>query len=126
MIWFRAHARTVAATLLLSLATLGASLYSPHPADCHDADCGVILVAHDASAHRLTANPSAAGTQPLHCLVCHWARSFRPSIEVRFLTTPAATRGVTLHVESFTAAVTAPVAQPPLRAPPSSPETVIA
>ena len=124
MTWFRAQARSVAATLLLSLATLGVSFYAPHPADCHDVACGAILVAHDASAHRLTANPSAAETHPRHCLVCHWARSFRPRIEVRFLTAPAATPGVTIHVEYFTAAVTARVAQPPLRSPPSSPAGV--
>jgi hypothetical protein len=122
MIWFRARARAVSATLLVSLASLGMSLYAPHPADCHDADCGTILVAHDASAHRVTAAPTAAETHPLHCLVCHWARSFRPRIEVRFLTAPAAQAGVTVHVEYFTTAVSAPVAQPPLRAPPSSPD----
>ena len=122
MIWFRARARAVSATLLVSLASLGMSLYAPHPADCHDADCETILVAHDASAHRVTAAPAAAETHPLHCLVCHWARSFRPRIEVRFLTAPAAQAGVTVHVEYFTAAVSAPVAQPPLRAPPSSPD----
>jgi hypothetical protein len=121
MIWFRDRARIVAAILLVSLTSLGVSLYAPHAADCHDADCGIILVAHDASAHRLAANSSSAGTQPLHCLVCHWARSFRPRIEVRFLTAPAAQAGVTVHVEYFTAAVSAPVAQPPLRSPPSSP-----
>jgi hypothetical protein len=122
MIWFRAWARTVAATLLVSLASLGMSLYAPHAVDCHDVDCGTILVAHDASAHRLTADPSAPETHPLHCLVCHWARSFRPRSEVRFLTAPAAQAGVVVHVEYVTAAVSAPVAQPPLRSPPSSPD----
>ena len=122
MIWFRARARTVAATLLVSLTSLGMSLYAPHSADCHDPDCETVLVAHDASAHRVTAAPAAAETHPLHCLVCHWARSFRPRIEVRFLTTPAAQAGAVVHVEFFTAAVSAPVAQPPLRSPPSSPD----
>jgi|SRR5688572_20422052 hypothetical protein len=125
MIWFRARARTVAATLLASLVSLGMSLYAPHAADCHDVDCGTILVAHNAAAHRLTADPTAADTHPLHCLVCHWARSFRPTIEVRFLTAPAAQAGVTVHVEYCTAAVSAPVAQPPLRSPPS-PDAVVA
>ena len=82
----------------------------------------VVLVAHDASAHRVTAAPAAAETHPLHCLVCHWARSFRPRIEVRFLTAPAAQAGVVVHVEYFTAAARARAAQPPLRSPPSSPD----
>jgi hypothetical protein len=122
MIWFRVRARTVAATLLVSLVSLGMSLYARHAVDCHDADCGTILVAHDASAHRVASDPAAAEAHPLHCLVCHWARSFRPRIEVRFLAAPAAQAGVTVHVEYSTAAVSAPVAQPPLRSPPSSPD----
>ena len=65
--WFRSRASGVAATLLLSLATLGVSLHAPHPEDCHEADCGTILVAHDASAHRVRANTSTADTRPLHC-----------------------------------------------------------
>ena len=120
--WFRSTAPGIAGTLLLSLAALGVSFYAPHPADCHDADCGAILVVHDASAHRLTANPSTAEPQPLHCLVCHWARSFRPRIEVRFITAPAAQAGVVVHIEYFTAAARARAAQPPLRSPPSSPD----
>ena len=119
--WFRSTAPGVAATLLLSLAALGGSFYGPHPADCHDADCGAIFVAHDASAHRVTAAPAAAETHPLHCLVCHWARSFRPRIEVRFVTAPAAQAGVVVHVQNFPTGAGAPVAQPPLRSPPSSP-----
>jgi len=122
MTWFRAKVRIVAAALLASLASLGGSLYAPHAVDCHDADCGTILVAHDASAHRLTADPGAAETHPLHCLVCHWARSFRPTIEVRFLPAPAAQAGVVVHVQSIATGGGASVAQPPLRSPPSSPD----
>jgi hypothetical protein len=120
--WFRSTAPGVAATLLLSLAALGRSFYGPHPADCHDADCGAIFIAHDASAHRVTAAPAAADTHPLHCLVCHWARSFRPRVEVRFLTAPAAQAGFVVHIEYFTASARARAAQPPLRSPPSSPD----
>jgi len=122
MTWFRAKVRIIAAVLLASLASLGGSLYAPHAVDCHDADCGTILVAHDASAHRVTAAAAAAETHPLHCLVCHWARSFRPRIEVRFLTAPAAQAGFVVHIEYFTAAARPRAAQPPLRSPPSSPD----
>ena len=122
MTWFRAKSRIVAAALLVSLASLGGSLYAPHAVDCHDAECGTIFVAHDASAHRVSAAPAAAETHPLHCLVCHWARSFRPRIEVRFLTAPAAQAGYVVHIEYFTPAARARAAQPPLRSPPSSPD----
>jgi hypothetical protein len=118
MIWLRLRARPVAVALLAMMATLGTAVYVPHAADCHDPDCGFIVVAHDASAHRLIANPSGAKNQPLHCLACHWARSFRPRTESRVLPTPAPESGTTVHVEFFTAAASAPVAQPPLRSPP--------
>jgi hypothetical protein len=119
--WFRSTASGVAATLLMSLATLGVSLYAPHPVDCHDAECGTILVAHDASAHRVGANTSTADTHPLHCLVCHWARSFRPHITTTFVATPAAYAGIRLHFDFIPVARNTQVAQPPLRSPPSSP-----
>jgi hypothetical protein len=119
--WFRSRASGIAATLLLSLATLGVSLHVPHPADCHETDCGAILVAHDASAHRVGANTSTADTHPLHCLVCHWARSFRPHITTTFVATPAAHAGIRLHCDRITATRNMQVAQPPLRSPPASP-----
>lgn len=118
--WFRSTASGVAATLLLLVATLGVS-YAPHPEDCHDADCGTILVVHDASAHRVGASTSTADTHPLHCLVCHWARSFRPHISTTFVDTPAADAGIPLHFDLITVARNTQVAQPPLRSPPASP-----
>ncbi len=119
--WFRSRASGVAATLLLSLATLRVSAVSPHEDDCHDAACRAMAVEHDASAHQIGAPSTESDVHPLHCLVCHWVRSFRPPTEARILSTPAAEAGTTLHVEIFTAAAAAPAAQPPLRAPPSSP-----
>jgi hypothetical protein len=120
MRWFRVHASRLATVAMLSLAFVGLSAAGPHEADCHDA-CQPIAVEHDASAHRITA-PAAADEHALHCLVCHWARSFRPRAESRVLTTPGPGPGTSHHVECFTAAVSAPAAQPPLRSPPSSRE----
>ena len=118
MRWFRVHASRIATAAMLSLAAVGVSVAAPHDDDCHDAACHPFAVEHDASAHRITA-PAAADSHPLHCLVCHWARSFRPRTESRVLPTPAVEPGITVHVEYFTAAVSASVAQPSLRAPPS-------
>jgi hypothetical protein len=119
--WFRVHASQIAITAIISLAAVGVSAVSPHEDDCHDAACRAMAVEHDAAAHRIGAPPTGTDAAPLHCLVCHWGRSFRPRTEGRILSTPAAEAGTAVHVELFTAAAAAPAAQPPLRSPPSSP-----
>lgn len=119
MQWFRVQASRVAGALLVSVTMLGGSLVAPHPIDCHDA-CAE-TVTHDASAHRIRAHVPEAESHPLHCLVCHWARSFRPHTETRLLHAPAAQAGARIHIVDFTAAPAAQVAQPPLRSPPASP-----
>ena len=119
--WFRFHASRIAIAAMVSLATVGASAVSPHEDDCHDAACRAMAVEHDAAAHSMGAPPTGADGHPLHCLVCHWARSFRPPPEARVVTTQAAEPGTCLPCEFFTASAGAPVAQPPLRSPPSSP-----
>ncbi len=91
---------------------------TPHEDDCHGAACHPGAVPHDASAHAFSAPSQDAASHPLHCLVCHWARSFRPDSEVRFVSAPAAQAGTCIHVESFTVAPVTTVAQPPLRSPP--------
>jgi len=119
--WFRIHAPRVAFTVLVSLAAVGASAVSPHEDDCHDAACRAMAVEHDGSAHRIDAPSTDGDIQPLHCLVCHWVRSFRPRAEARFLPTPAIEAGTAVHVELFTAARSTQVAQPSLRSPPQYP-----
>ncbi|MBI2828044.1 MAG: hypothetical protein HYX77_02070 [Acidobacteria bacterium] len=119
--WFRIHASRIAITAIVSLAAVGVSSISPHEDDCHDAACWAVAVEHDAAAHRFDAPPAGTGAHPLHCLVCHWVRSFRPRTEAKSLLTPAAEAGTVVPVELFTAAAAAPAAQPPLRSPPSSP-----
>ena len=119
--WFRACARRVAAAMLVSIIALGGSMASPHAEDCHDAACGPVVALHDASAHAFRAAGQDASAHPLHCLVCHWARSFRPHTEIRFVSAPAIQASVRIHAESFTVAPVTTVAQPPLRSPPASP-----
>lgn len=118
---FRERSTHVAAALAVLCAMVGA----PHSADPHhDADHGVALVAHDESAHRVRSAASGTDTHPLHCLVCHLARSFRPRTETRIMSAPAARAGARIHLEIFTASPAALVAQPPLRSPPASPVSV--
>ena len=119
--WFRTHASRIAVTAIVSLAGVGVSAVSPHVDDCHDAGCGAVAVEHDASAHSVGAPPTGADTHPLHCLVCHFVRSFRPRAEARIVSAPAADAGTSVHSEFFTVAASAPATQLPARAPPSSP-----
>jgi len=121
MHWFRGCARRIAATLLVSVIALGGSMAAPHEDDCHDSACHPGAVPHDASAHAFSAPNQAEASHPLHCLVCHWARSFRPYITATFVATPAAYTGICIHLDLITVARRAQVAQPPLRSPPSSP-----
>ena len=116
--WFRDRAPRLALLAIVVLGAAGGSAATPHQDDCHDAGCA--SVRHDASAHRITA-PTGTSGEPIHCVVCHWARSFRPRTESRVLPTPAEAPGIVLHIESFAAVVTATAAQPPLRSPPASP-----
>jgi hypothetical protein len=118
---FRVHAPRIAAMLLLSLGAMGASLVTGHAYGDHDEDGAIVLVAHDASAHRVGAGGPAFDGPPLHCLVCHWARSFRPQTETAFLPAPADQAGARTYIVAFTVAPAAQVAQPPLRSPPSVP-----
>lgn len=119
--WFRAHSLRIAATLILAMGAVGASAALPHEDDCHDAACRSIVVEHNAAAHRIGAASAADDSHPLHCLVCHWVRAFRPRTEVRFVSTLTADAGISVPVALFTISSRAPVAQPPLRSPPSSP-----
>jgi hypothetical protein len=115
--WFRRASSRVAATLLVAMVSLvHASL--PHDDDCHD-PC-IAAVAHDAAAHRFEAAPAAAESHPLHCLVCHWARAFRPHVQVTFTATVASAIGAAVHIDTFTLVRPACAAQPPLRSPPAA------
>ncbi len=116
---FRQRGSCIAVAVLASLASLGISLSGAHADDCHN-DCIVVAV-HDVSAHQISAEVRDAESPPLHCLVCHWARSFRPRGEVVFVAAPVAATGIWINVEIYTATPTAPSAQPPLRSPPASP-----
>jgi hypothetical protein len=117
--WFRLRAARVAATTLVWLVGVSGVAVAPHETDCHDAACSAIVVEHDAAAHRVGAPSNTPDSHPLHCLVCHWVRAFRPRTEARFVSTLASEAGVRLPVQFFTISSRAPVAQPPLRSPPA-------
>ena len=119
--WFRTHGARIALATLSSLLALGVSTLSPHGDECHDSVCLPMAIEHDASAHRFIAPPTGVDGPDLRCLVCDWLRSFRPRTEARVLFTAAVEAGTVVHFNLFAASVSAPAAQPPLRAPPTSP-----
>ena len=117
--WFRSRAPGIATLAMLSMAAVGGLAAVPHQDDCHDGACMPIAVQHNAAAHRIGGTSTDGGAHHTqHCLVCHWIRAFRPRTESRIVSGQAsrARIPVTLLVLSGRA----PVAQPPLRSPPST------
>ena len=115
--WFRVHAARIAAITTIWMAVVGGSAVVPHDDDSHDTYAAT-AVDHDASAHRIRSAHSADEQHPLHCMVCHWMRSFRPQVEWRAATVASADAGISLPLQLFSTSAAAPVAQPPLRSPP--------
>jgi hypothetical protein len=119
--WFRARASGIAVTAMLSMAIVSGAAIIPHEDDCHDAACQAIAVEDNAAAQRVGATSVEADNHPLHCLVCHWVRAFRPRTEARFVSLLSTDTAVGISVETVAVSGRAPVAQPPLRSPPTSP-----
>lgn len=116
----RARMAPVAAALLVS----HLSLTLPHVADPHHDPDGAFL--HDPYAHNLAADAPDDGSTPPHCVVCHFARTFRLRTESHALPAPTTASGAYLHLDVVAVPRPATVAQPPLRSPPSSPVHLIA
>jgi len=116
--WVRARLRPVAASLLATLVVVGGVSSAGHGGDCHGSECGTWSGPHDPSAHTIrSASPDAS--HPLHCVLCHWTRLVRPSIEaVHHLARPI-TDDVRPHAEVLGALSLVQAAQPPLRSPPA-------
>jgi hypothetical protein len=76
------------------------------------------FVQHDASAHGFRADAGTAASHTLQCLVCHWARSFRPY--PRGESHPAPVVAYSRRIPPDVSLVTpvALAALPPLRSPP--------
>ena len=114
-IWRRATAQVLCVALLAVSIASGV-----HTSGDRDADCAILLVAaHDASAHSFRESSSLPDEHPLHCLACHWARSFRPCAETGSLTAPDDDPGARFLAEALPIPVSSTVAQPPLRSPPA-------
>jgi hypothetical protein len=115
--WFRARARAVAAATLVSLVGLGGLSSAAHDGDCHDDDCAVALLDHDPSSHRI-GNGSSEPSHPVHCILCHWTRTLRPSTASGHHLARPVTGNVLAQPEVLSAPSPVRAAQPPLRSPP--------
>ena len=118
--WFRVRASAIATAAIAAMAVVGGAAVVPHDDDCHDAACA-LAGDRGTAVNRISAPSVEEDGHPLHCLVCHWVRAFRPNAEARIVSTPATNAGIRLHVEILRFSGRAPVAQPPLRSPPPSP-----
>jgi len=116
--WFRARAVSIAPALLLSLAALAL----PHIGDAHhdpDSDFALV-VAHDPSGHNVS-RPSSPDGETHHCAICHWSRIFRPLTQTAIVHFAVCERAGLVCGNVFRVAIRGDAAQPPLRAPPTSP-----
>jgi len=71
--WFRRRARSTALVVLWSLTALAGLAASPHAIDCDD-EPGTAVSAHNPDGHAIGAVRTS--DEPLHCVLCHWIRSF--------------------------------------------------
>lgn len=116
--WFRSRASATAPILLLSLAALAL----PHGGEsAHDADGDFALVfAHDANGHGVGA-PSTT-EEPDHCAICHFSRQFRPLTQIALVAAAFDAASAFASPDVPAVALADSAAQPPLRAPPISPD----
>ena len=118
--WFRSRASCIATVAMLSMAVVGGLAAVPHEDDCHDGACIPTAVQHNAAAHRIGGASTDGDHHTQHCLVCHWIRAFRPRTESRVVSAHASRADLRIPVTLVVLSGRAPVAQPPLRSPPSS------
>jgi hypothetical protein len=90
-----------------------------HSGDCHDEECGLEALGHDASSHRVGPD-SADPAHTLHCVLCHWTRSIRLSPGLGHSLASPIAGDVLIQIESPGVIFRVDAAQPPLRSPPSS------
>jgi hypothetical protein len=115
----RGSARTISGAVLVALTSLVASAVVPHVDDCHDDSlCAASVFLHDASTHSVQGAPDTPD-HPLHCVMCHVGRSFRPSAEAVHNLTPSPARVLRDQLEVATVSASSPSSRPPLRSPPS-------
>ena len=115
--WFRARAGTWALVALCSFTAVG-TLSTAHELRCGDELAEGFVAGHRPGSHSVAA--TRVGQEPAHCVLCHWTRTFRPSLQAAHPLAPAVDRAVRVLVHVVLAPEAFLAAQPPLRAPPTS------
>lgn len=117
---FRTRLRPIAIVALLSLAGLGGLSPAMHDiAGCHEPECFTALARHDPSSHAI--RPAQAEAEhALHCVLCQWTRTLRPSIETVYAISRPAVRDVRVPADAADILRQVLEAQPSLRSPPTS------
>jgi hypothetical protein len=106
------------ALALLVCAGVLASSFEAHRHAVDDLACLIPLVAHDASAHRVGAEPAPSPSAD-HCVFCHWARAFRLTASAaRRLAARQAESGARVVHVAVTLAAAPALSNLPARAPP--------
>ena len=117
----RARAWGAATVLCLAVSTIGVSFDALlHERDTHDACCVPSVGEHDAGPHGYQAAPLPAphGADE-HCLVCHWARSFRHRSPEGPLVVRLDDAGASHPAQTIGLALSPELAHLPARSPPS-------
>lgn len=117
--WLRPHVRIFAAVVLASLTTTGAWSVAEHGPDCHENECMAVAV-HDASAHAFRGAEPADNAHHVHCVLCHWTRTFGPSVESVSLAPSAVVLASQIVARVVRVAPAFPAGRPPLRSPPTA------
>jgi len=78
------------------------------------------FVVHDASAHAFR-SPGPDGDRPKHCVLCHWTRTFGPSLQSVSVAPALASRTLAVQAVDIGLFHSGAAVQPPLRAPPVPP-----
>jgi hypothetical protein len=119
----RGQVSSIAAAVLLALMTGTLSeVLASHTPDEHDIGWTPppAAVPHDESDHRLTSGQPGDPTHPLHCFLCHSARSFRPLRSAIAHQAPDLEPRASLHFGALPAPTTLVMAQLTLRSPPAA------
>ena len=114
--WLRLRAVSVVTTIVLC-ASVGTTTLGPlsHGGEHESIPA---FVQHDAAAHAFQSTAPDSPSHPLHCLVCHWARSYRPHPGSVSHLAPTVEYSLRVHALPVLVLLAAIAAQPPLRSPP--------
>ena len=116
--WLRRYSAPLAAAALVAFA-LGSGAVGLHAP--HEGGDLLVVVEHDASAHRYTADDGGSAGHRLDCLACNWSRSLRHVALAVFTASPALEPASAVRAGAFFVLTPARAVRPPLRAPPASP-----